>query len=301
VDVGFDPEFASIFNDPSRLRARNAINLLAFQAADWGHSATAWQRGLYPPEMQTRISVLHEGVDTELARPRPDARFKLPASGKVLTRRDEVITYVARNLEPYRGFHVFMRALPQLLRRRKSAQVVIVGGDGVSYGTPPPPRSTFRETMLQELGAKLDLSRVHFVGMLEYRDYLTLLQVSSVHVYLTYPFVLSWSFLEAMACGCLIVGSATPPVLEVLRDGSNGLTVDFFAHKHLASRIEFALDHPGEMQRLRSAAVSTATQYDLRRLLLPRWSALFDDIVNHRRPVDRPHPDAGRRSAPASA
>jgi glycosyltransferase involved in cell wall biosynthesis len=302
VDVGFDPEFASIFNDPSRLRARNAINLLAFQAADWGHAATAWQRGLYPPEMQTRISVLHEGVDTELARPRPDARFKLPASGQVLTRRDEVITYVARNLEPYRGFHIFMRALPQLLRRRKRAQVVIVGADGVSYGTPPPPRSTFRETMLQELGAKLDLSRVHFVGMLEYRDYLTLLQVSSVHVYLTYPFVLSWSFIEAMACGCLIVGSATPPVLEVLRDGSNGLTVDFFAHKHLASRIEFALDHPGEMQRLRSAAVSTAvTQFDLRRLLLPRWSALFDDIVNHRRPVERPHPDAGRRSSPASA
>ena len=302
VDVGFDPEFASIFNDPSRLRARNAINLLAFQAADWGHSATAWQRGLYPPEMQSRISVLHEGVDTELARPRPDARFKLPASGQVLTRRDEVITYVARNLEPYRGFHVFMRALPQLLRRRKRAQVVIVGGDGVSYGTPPPPRSTFRETMLQELGAKLDLSRVHFVGMLEYRDYLSLLQVSSVHVYLTYPFVLSWSFIEAMACGCLIVGSATPPVLEVLRDGSNGLTVDFFAHKHLASRIEFALDHPGEMQRLRSAAVSTAvTRFDLRRLLLPRWSALFDDIVNHRRPVERPHPDAGRCSSPASA
>ncbi|MHB8478310.1 MAG: glycosyltransferase family 4 protein [Casimicrobiaceae bacterium] len=302
VDVGFDPEFASIFNDPSRLRARNAINLLAFQAADWGHSATAWQRGLYPPEMQTRISVLHEGVDTELARPRPDALFKLPASGRVLTRRDEVITYVARNLEPYRGFHVFMRALPQLLRRRKRAQVVIAGGDGVSYGTPPPPRSTFREMMLQELGAKLDLSRVHFVGMLEYRDYLTLLQVSSVHVYLTYPFVLSWSFIEAMACGCLIVGSATPPVLEVLRDGGNGLTVDFFAHKQLASRIESALDHPAEMQRLRSAAVSTAvTQFDLRRLLLPRWSALFDDIVNRRRPVERSHPDAGRRSSPASA
>ena len=115
VDVGFDPEFVSIFNDPSRLRARNGINLLAFQAADWGHSATHWQRGLYPAEMQPRISVLHEGVDTELARPKPNARFKLPVSGQVLTRRDEVVTYVARNLEPYRGFHIFMRSLPQLL------------------------------------------------------------------------------------------------------------------------------------------------------------------------------------------
>src|SRR6202042_706018 len=112
---------------PSRLRARNGINLLAFQSADWGHSATYWQRSLHPPEMQSRISVLHEGVDTNIARPNPKARFKLPGSGRVLTARDEVVTYVARNLEPYRGFHTFMRALPQLMRKRKDVQIVIVG------------------------------------------------------------------------------------------------------------------------------------------------------------------------------
>jgi glycosyltransferase involved in cell wall biosynthesis len=285
VDVDFDPEFVSVFSDPSRLRARNAINLLAFQAADWGHSATRWQRSLHPPEMQTRISVLHEGVDTDLVRPNPTVRFTLPASGRVLTRRDEVVTYVARNLEPYRGFHVFMRALPQLLRRRKRAQVVIVGGDGVSYGAPPPPRSTFREMMLQELGAKLDLERVHFLGMLEYQEYLKLLQVSSVHVYLTYPFVLSWSFIEALASGCLIIGSATAPVLEVLRDGHNGLTVDFFKYRRLANRIEAALAEPENMQALRRAARATAVaQFDLKRLLLPRWTALFDDLIAGRRP-----------------
>ncbi len=137
VDVGFDPEFVSVFNEPSRLRARNATNLLAFEAADWGHSATQWQRDLYPAQMRQRISVLHEGVDTTLARPRRTASFTLPHSGRVLTRKDQVVTYVARNLEPYRGFHVFMRALPQLLRRCPQAQVVIVGGDGVSYGAPP--------------------------------------------------------------------------------------------------------------------------------------------------------------------
>src|SRR5260370_22535667 len=142
VDVGFDPEFVSIFQDPSRLRARNATNLLAFEAADWGHSATQWQRSRYPPEMRPRISAIHEGVDTAIACPRRTAAFKLPGSGRVLARRDEVVTYVARNLEPYRGFHTFMRALPQLLRRRKHAQVVIAGADGVSYGAPPPPRST---------------------------------------------------------------------------------------------------------------------------------------------------------------
>jgi len=286
VDVGFDPEFVSIFNDPSRLRTRNGINLLAFQGADWGHSATQWQRSLYPPEMQHRISVLHEGVDTALACPDPKARFKLPDSGQQLTGRDEVITYVARNLEPYRGFHIFMRALPQLLRRRKRAQVVIAGGDGVSYGAPPPPRSTFRELMLQEVGAKLDLKRVHLLGMLDYADYLNLLKVSSIHVYLTYPFVLSWSFVEAMACGCLIIGSATPPVLEVLHDGRNGLTVDFFAHKQLAQRIEAALEQPEAMQALRNAARATAVaQFDLERLLLPRWDRLFDDLIHGRQPM----------------
>ncbi|HTY95034.1 MAG TPA: glycosyltransferase family 4 protein, partial [Steroidobacteraceae bacterium] len=284
VDVDFDPEFVSIFNDPSKLRARNATNLLAFEAADWGHSATRWQRSLYPQQMQPRISVLHEGVDTALARPHARARFRLPGSRRVLTRRDEVITYVARNLEPYRGFHIFMRALPQLLRRRPHAQVVIVGGDGVSYGAPPPPRSTFREMMLQELGSRLDPERVHFTGLLDHASYLALLQVSSVHAYLTYPFVLSWSFIEALACGCLIVGSATPPVLEVLRDGVNGLTVDFFSPRKLANRIEAALEDPERMTGLRAAARQTAVrEFDLQRVLLPRWMALFDDLI-HRRP-----------------
>ena len=286
VDADFDPEFVSIFNDPSRLRARNGINLLAFQSADWGHSATQWQRSLYPAEMRTRISVLHEGVDTDLVRPSENASFKLPGTDRVLTRRDEVVTYVARNLEPYRGFHIFMRALPQLLRRRKRAQVVIVGDDGVSYGAPAPPRSTFREMMLHELGSKLDLKRVHFLGLTDYHAYLNLLQVSSVHVYLTYPFVLSWSFVEAMACGCLILGSATPPVLEVLRDGKNGIAVDFFAHKELAKRIESALDQRGKLQNLRDGARATALeQFDLNGVLLPRWTALFDDLLNGRRPV----------------
>jgi glycosyltransferase involved in cell wall biosynthesis len=286
VDADFDPEFVSIFNDPSRLRARNGINLLAFQAADWGHSATRWQRGLYPAEMQSRISVLHEGVDTDLVRPNAKASFKLPGSGRVLTRRDEVVTYVARNLEPYRGFHIFMRSLPQLLRRRKRAQVVIVGDNGVSYGAPPPPSSTFREMMLEELGDKLDLKRVHFLGLIDYHAYLNLLQVSSVHVYLTYPFVLSWSFIEAMACGCLIVGSATPPVLEVLRDGDNGFTVDFFAYRKLANRIEAALEQRQALEPVRKRARATAVeQFDLNRLLLPRWTRLFEDLTNGRRPT----------------
>jgi glycosyltransferase involved in cell wall biosynthesis len=285
VDVGFDPEFVSIFNDPARLRARNATNLLSFEAADWGHSATEWQRSLYPPEMRPRLTMLHEGVDTDLARPMRTASFKIPGTTRSLTRRDQVITYVARNLEPYRGFHIFMRALPQVLRRCPRARVVIVGGDGVSYGAPPAPRTTYKDMMLQELGSKLDLDRVHFMGMIEHADYLTLLQVSSAHVYLTYPFVLSWSFIEAMASGCLVIGSATPPVLEVLRDGENGIAVDFFSPRTLANRIEAAIEQPAAMQSMREAARATAVQhFDIDRVVLPKWNALFDDLINHRRP-----------------
>jgi glycosyltransferase involved in cell wall biosynthesis len=285
VDVGFDPEFVSIFSDPSRLRTRNATNLMAFAGADWGHTATHWQHSLYPPEMRPRISVLHEGIDTERLRPDPNAAFTLPKSGKVLTRADEVITYVARNLEPYRGFHVFMRALPELLRRRPRAQVVILGGDDVSYGAPAPPQSTFREMMLKELKGKLDLKRVHFLGMVDHADYSSLLQISSLHVYLTYPFVLSWSFIEAMASGCLILGSATPPVLEVLLDGVNGLTVDFFDSTRIADRIDYALEEGTRLQSLREAARATAVEhFDLKSVLLPRWMTLFDDLVNGREP-----------------
>lgn len=289
VDVGFDPEFVSLFHDPSRLRARNATNLLAFQSADWGHSATEWQRSLYPIEMRSRISVLHEGVDTDRACPRADASFQLPGSTRTLTRRDAVVTYVARNLEPYRGFHVFMRALPRLLRRRKDVQVVVVGGDGVSYGTPPAPRTTYRDMMLAELEGKLDLSRVHFVGTLDYAPYLSLLQISSAHVYLTYPFVLSWSFIEAMACGCLIIGSDTPPVQEVLVADRNGLAVDCLDHEQLSLTLERVLEKPDRFQRHRAAARATAVErYDLKRQLLPRWYALFDDLVHGRQPDERP-------------
>src|SRR5579862_1852815 len=284
VDVGFDPEFVSIFQDPSRLRTRNATNLMAFESADWGHSATRWQRSLYPPEMRPRISTLHEGVDTDIVRPQRMASFKLPQSERLLTRSDEVVTYVARNLEPYRGFHSFMRALPRLLRRRKRAEVVIVGGDGVSYGAPPPPRSTFKEMMLQEVGARIDLKRVHFVGMLPYHDYLNLLQVSSAHVYLTYPFVLSWSFIEALASGCLIVASNTPPVLEILREGVNGRAVDFFSHGALAEEVARLLARPRETKKLRDAARATAvTHFDLKRVLLPRWEKLIGDLAAGRR------------------
>lgn len=290
ADVGFDPEFAPARpDDGARLQVRNAVNRLSFAACDWGHTATGWQRSLFPPAMQSAITMLHEGVDTAMVKPDPEAWLRLARENIVLRRGDEVITFVSRNLEPYRGFHVFMRALPELLRRRPRAQVLIAGGNGISYGEPLPGGRSYVDLLQAELGPRLDPSRVHFLGHVNYELYLNLLQISSVHVYLTYPFVLSWSCIEAMAAGCLIVGSATAPVEEVLSDRHNGLLVDFFSGEQLCERIDEALEHPDRMQALREAARATASRYyDLEGYILPRWAELIGELAAGRRPPAQP-------------
>ncbi|HWE98388.1 MAG TPA: glycosyltransferase family 4 protein [Caulobacteraceae bacterium] len=285
VDVGFDPEYPGDQQLAFRLRCRNAVNLLSMEVADWGNSPTRWQRSVQPPEIRPRISVLHEGVRTDQVRPDPAATLSLARDGLELTRKDEVVTFVARSLEPYRGFHIFMRAWREIQRRRPKAHALIVGADNVSYGAPPPPGTTFRAMALEEAGGDLDMSRVHFLGQIPYEAYLRLLQVSSAHVYLTYPFVLSWSFIEAMSAGCAVIGSSTPPVMEVLRDGENGLAVDFFSAREIADRVDEVLDHPTRMAHIREAARATAVRdFDFDTVLRPRWTGLIDDLASGRRP-----------------
>jgi glycosyltransferase involved in cell wall biosynthesis len=268
ADVGFDPEFPASLDSRLRARVRNATQLLTLAAADAGIAPTEWQRTRYPSEFQPKIRVLHEGIDTGVVRPDPEAALRL-GSG-TLTPADEVVTYVARNLEPYRGIHVLLRALPALLAARPRARVVIVGGDEVSYGQQLPAGETYRARYTREVGDRVDWSRVHFLGRIPYADFLTILQVSSAHVYLTYPFVLSWSMLEAMATGCLVVASATPPVREVIRHGENGLLVDFFDHAALADTVAQALTRPSEYRGLRAAARHTVVRrFDLRTRCLP--------------------------------
>jgi glycosyltransferase involved in cell wall biosynthesis len=285
VDVGFDAQFPASPIDPFRLRARNAVGLLTFDAVDWGHTPTRWQREVHPPELRPRISVLHEGVNTEEVTPDPEAWVQLSGLATRLTARDEVVTYVARNLEPYRGFHIFMRAAREILRRRPRTHIAIVGGDGVSYGTAPSNGKTWREVMLTELNLGAE-QRLHFLGQIPHDAYLNLLRISAVHVYLTYPFVLSWSFIEAMACGCAIVGSNTPPVMEVLKDGQNGLVVDFFSPEAIADQVDHILDDPDRRGDLRRGARDTAVRdFDLKTRILPRWTALLEDVMNGRRPT----------------
>ncbi|MGZ5784657.1 MAG: glycosyltransferase family 4 protein [Ramlibacter sp.] len=275
ADVGFDPESPSRPDDGPRLHALNAVQLLALQSCDEGFCPTYWQRSRFPQMWQDRLAVLHEGIDTRQVAPDPSATATL-ADGTKLKAGDEVLTYVARNLEPYRGYHVFMRALPAILKARPQCRVLIVGGDGASYGPKPAPPMTYRQKYLDEVAAQLDMSRVHFVGRIPFNQYLKVLQISRLHVYLTYPFVLSWSMMEAMSAGCLVLGSATPPVQEVLADGENGLLFPFLSHEALAERAIEALENPEKYAALRANARATIVdKYDFETAALPAYLRLL--------------------------
>lgn len=270
ADVGFDKNDLITPDTAPRVRTKNLGNLLALDTVDLGQCPTHWQKSVYPRRFHPMLHVIHEGVDTDLARPDSKARIRLADKNIEFAAGDEVVTYVARNLEPYRGFPSFMRSLPEVLKRRPRAQVLVVGGDDVSYGARLPDGRTFKQEMLQELDGGLDLSRVHFLGKVPYQSFLKILQVSRVHVYLTHPFVLSWSMLEAMASGCLVVGSRTPPVEEVLHDCQNGLLVDFFSPAEIADRVIDALEDRRAHESMRQNARQTIIDnYDLKTICLP--------------------------------
>jgi glycosyltransferase involved in cell wall biosynthesis len=222
------------------------------------------------------IHIVHEGVDTNLIRPDAAARLRLP-DGSELGRSDEVVTFVARSLEPLRGYHVFMRALPKILARRPKAHIVIIGTDGTSYGLPPPEGTTWKSVFLNEVRHELDLTRVHFIGQLPYHAFRKALQISSAHVYLTYPFVLSWSMLEAMSAGCVVIGSDTAPVREVIEPDCNGILVPFFAVDELAERVIEALRDPAKFAPMRQTARQYVIEnFDVERICLPQMRRLLE-------------------------
>jgi len=268
-DFGFDPEFPPSSEDMLRLRPRNMHHLLALEQADQGISPTHWQWARFPMGLRDKINVMHDGVDTDAVGPDPEAFLRFPHLGLELRRGDEVVTFVSRNLEPYRGFHTFMRSLPLLFAERPSARVIIVGGDDVSYGKRLK-EGTYRQRYLAEIVGKVDLKRIHFVGKVSYDVFLRILQISAAHVYLTYPFVLSWSLMEAMAVGCVVVGSKTPPVEEVIAHGDNGFLVDFFSPSGVARAVAEVLSEPRAAEAVRwRAREKIVKEYDLRRVCLP--------------------------------
>ena len=278
LDVNFDPEFPTPPSSFARIRARNAVNLLALTNPGHGQTPTRFQRGTYPAWAQPGIALVPEGVNLDACRPDPAAAaVPFALGGFQVAPGETLLTYVARDLEPYRGFHIVMRALPALLRERPDLRAVLVGGDGVSYGAKLA-GGTWRARMMAEVGA-LDPDRVHFPGKVGYADYLRLLQRSDAHVYLTYPFVASWSLREALACGCAVVASDTAPVREFVADGATGRLTPFFDPLQLAGRVLETLEDRDRTAGLRAAARAWAEAHLRMADHVAAYSALVARLV----------------------
>lgn len=277
-DMGFDPEFSKpALVEHARLLSKNANLLLAMEAMDYGVSPTPFQASTMPAWIESKLRIIHEGIDTALCAPDAEAEIELPDRGVNVRAGDEVLTFVVRNLEPVRGYHIFMRALPEIIARRPNLKVFIVGGDGVSYGSRPESGS-YRARYLSEVATRLDPLRVFFLDKVPHSVFVRLMQVTRCHVYLTYPFVLGWSMLEAMSCGALVVGSRTAPVTDVIEDGRNGLLVDFFDIEGLAAKVCDVLENPKIFDRLRQRARQTVlNQFDLQTVSLPAYAQLLDE------------------------
>ena len=284
ADINFDPEFSSKTPwDNSKLKIKNLNNLLHMQMANTAVSPTRWQASTFPPDFQQKISIIHEGIDTSRIHPNPDARLKLNEQ-LTLTKSDEIITFAARNLEPYRGFHIFMRALPSILLRCPTAHVLIAGEDGVSYGNRPAQGKSWRQIFTEQVKNQIadsDWQRVHFLGKLDYPDFITLLQISSVHIYLTYPFVLSWSLLEAMSAGCAIIASDTAPVREAITNDQTGKLVNFFDPENLATETHELLKNINKRKTLgANARTFVQKHYDLESVCLPRQIQWLHELLS---------------------
>lgn len=283
ADVGFDPEFPpKDEGEACRLRLKNVNNLLHFDIADAGISPTQWQASTFPEPFRSKITVIHDGIDTGIISPNPDVQLTLNGH-LTLTRNDEIITFVNRNLEPYRGYHIFMRSLPQILKERPQARVLIVGGDDVSYGARPQNGKKWKDIFIEEVRSQIsdaDWQRVHFLGNIAYSHFLPLLQISTVHIYLTYPFVLSWSLLEAMSAGCAIVGSDTQPMYEAIKDNETGRLVNFFNVSGLTHAVCDLLSDADQRRKYGENARRFAQEnYDLKRICLPKQIAWVEGLI----------------------
>lgn len=278
-DVGFAPEDKVTLAKRTQLRLRNSAQLATLDHLDAAISPTRWQKSAFPSVYQSKIGVCHDGVDIHRCRPNPEAQLTLP-DGKVVSTGDKVITYVARDLETYRGFPTFMRASAKLAAIDPDVQFIVAGGDGVSYGTPRNDGRKWRDVMMEETG--LDASRISFLGQIAHEQLIRLFQISAAHIYLTYPFVLSWSVLEAMACGAPVIASNTGPCLDIIKDRHNGLLTDFWDSDALVEKMKLCLTEPGTLTPLRQEARRTITGNFALQNCLEQQTSLIERLISSR-------------------
>ena len=274
-DLDFDKEKKLTFDNLCQIRIKNSPKLISLTSCDYGITPTYWQLEQYPEIFHQKISVIHDGVCTNFFHPEHEVKLVVPEINLDLSQAEEIITYATSGMEPYRGFPQFMEATAIIQKRRPNCHIVIGGHDSSFYSEVRPDGKSYKEYMLETLS--LDLSRIHFTGFLSYPNYLKLLQASNVHVYLTYPYILSWSVLEAMSTGCLVIASGTAPVQEVIKDGENGLLVDLFSPEQIADRVDEVFSQPERMKIIKENARKTIQErYNVQNLLAEQI-----DLINH--------------------
>jgi glycosyltransferase involved in cell wall biosynthesis len=279
-DVGFDPEFGALgLEERFRIHGKNATMAMCYADARRIVCPTRFQASVLPEAFQPKIEVIHEGVDTGFASPKADAVFTLK-DGRKLDRSTPVITFINRRFEPLRGYHVFMRALPRLMAEVPEAQVLLIGHlEGRGYGQEAPKGQSWRQHFLDEVKDRLDPERLHFTGPLAHEEMIDALRISAAHVYYTYPFVLSWSLIEALSCECLVLGSDTAPLRDAITSGENGILNDFFDTDALSQAMIEACRRPADFIPLRKAARQTAIErFDRETICQPAWLKVVDDV-----------------------
>ena len=287
ADVDFDPEFK--FDNQflaNKLSARNAPIVLDLYQSDHVVTPTEFQASLAPETFRDKLTIIHEGIDTELLKRNDD--IKIDINGNVLTNDNKIVLYIARNLEPYRGYHSFIRSIPGVLKNHPDAYILVVGGHDVSYGHKPPEGKNFSDIFFKEVKDNLNKKernifekQVLFLGWLDYEKLIKLMQICTTHVYLSYPFVLSWSLLESMSCESIIIGSNTKPVKEVIKHNKTGLLVDFFDYKEISNAISSVLSSPKGFEKIRKSARDLIIdKFDLHKVSIPKYLELIERALD---------------------
>ncbi len=276
--ANFDPEFPIAQDTLFQFRMKNSLLLSSLESCDIGVTSTQWQHSLFPQAYKNKIVVLHEGINTKIAKPNKKVRLHLANIKKIFSKKTPIITFVSRNLEPARGYHRFIRALPIIQKYYPNVHIIIVGGEGNSYSKELKQEKSYKQLFLNEVKDKLDMSKIHFLGKVSYTSYINILQISTVHVYLSYPFFISWSLLEAMSISCRIVAANTKPIKEVLQNKKSGLLVDFFSTEELVSQVINILHKPEKYRLMgREARKHILKKFDFETVILPQQLQLIDE------------------------
>jgi len=276
-DMDFRPEFPPSELDFLRARSRNAMLLLDLETCGRGYSPTHFQKKLFPAVYRPKIDVIFDGIETDLFRRNDKVDRRVGDRSIPATTR--VVTYVSRGFEAMRGFDIFMKVAKRIYEQYSDVVFVVVGSDRVCYGGEEKhiEHKTFREHVLAQ--SEYDMSKFIFTGLLPVSKLVDLWSFSDLHLYFTVPFVLSWSMMDALACGCTVLASNTEPVREMIEDGRNGLLCDFFDVEGFAQKAIGVLRDPGAFRYLGAAAVELIREQYAIDVILPRLARLFEQTV----------------------